>query len=47
MDWILKAPGLEVRVLAGGSKIAVKSGPAPGDERLIENRPGEPVEMKI
>ena len=47
LDWLLKAPGLEVRVLAGGSRIAVKSGPALKDERIIENRPGEAVEIKF
>jgi len=45
LDWRLKAPGFDILVLAGGSRIRIATGTGPG--RLMENRPGSPAEMEI
>ena len=46
LDWAVKAPGFEILVLNGGSRVSV-CGRAPGDARVLDNRPGKAVEMEI
>jgi len=47
LDWRLKAPGFEVAVLSGGSRVVVKGPLGSMAEHLIENRPGAAVEMEL
>ena len=45
LDWRLEAAGFEVRILAGGARVAVKRGS--GAERLLKNRAGEAIEIQL
>ncbi|MFA6435148.1 MAG: ComEC/Rec2 family competence protein [Elusimicrobiales bacterium] len=45
LDWFLKAPDLEVRVVGGGSIAAIKRGS--GAEVVLKNPPGEAAELEL
>jgi hypothetical protein len=42
----VKASGFEILVLNGGSRVSV-GGRAPGDTRVLDNRPGKAAEVEI
>ena len=45
LDWSLEVPEFAVRVMADGSRVAVRRGD--GEERILKNRAGEAMELEL